>query len=209
MNNRVTHNNRSFLWMEYNWIYSDLGWSWRMCVPTKYRHSLTNVQALSIFCPIFVQVLSLSKMDKYWRNSKTILSTMSRYFYLTKVGQKLDMDKILTNLASNSLASPQHSIDKTWTKIWTSPCPIFVQYEKKLGWSKYSLDKSWTNIKIFRHIVDKFLTKLSKISINLTNIGHWQNLDKPWTNIGQNLYICPKIVQNLSNHPFRRSTQIM
>ena len=51
-----------------------------MCVPTKYRHSLTNVQALSIFCPIFVQVLSLSKMDKYWRNSKTILSTMSRYF---------------------------------------------------------------------------------------------------------------------------------
>ena len=61
----------------------------------------------------------------------------------------------------------------------------------------------------FGQSMDNYLTKLSKISIILTNIGHWQNLDKPWTNIGQNLDICLKIVQNLSNPPFRRSTTLV
>ena len=55
--------------------------------------------------------------------------------------------------------------------------------------------------------MDNYLTKLSKIEILLTNIGHGQNFDKPWTETGQNLYICQKIVQILSNPPFYRSTE--
>ena len=50
------------------------------------------------------------------------------------------------------------------------------------------------------------MTKLSKIEILLTNIGHGQNFDKHWTETGQNLDICQKIVQILSNLPFYRST---
>ena len=49
--------------------------------------------------------------------------------------------------------------------------------------------------------MDNYLTKLSKIEILWTNIGHGQNLDKHWTKTGQNLYICQKIVQILSNPP--------
>ena len=54
--------------------------------------------------------------------------------------------------------------------------------------------------------MDNYLTKLSKIEILLTNIGHGQNFDKHWTETGQNLDICQKIVQILSNPPFYRST---
>ena len=55
--------------------------------------------------------------------------------------------------------------------------------------------------------MDNYLTKLSKIEILLTNIGHGQNFDKPWTETGQNMDICQKIVQILSNLPFYRSTK--
>ena len=55
--------------------------------------------------------------------------------------------------------------------------------------------------------MDNYLTKLSKIEILLTNIGHGQNFDKHWTETGQNLDICQKIVQILSNPPFYRSTE--
>ena len=54
--------------------------------------------------------------------------------------------------------------------------------------------------------MDNHLTKLSKIEILLTNIGHGQNFDKHWTETGQKLDICQKIVQILSNLPFYRST---
>ena len=55
--------------------------------------------------------------------------------------------------------------------------------------------------------MDNYLTKLSKTGILLTNIGHGQNLDKHWTETGQNLDICQKVVQILSNPPFYRSTE--
>ena len=55
--------------------------------------------------------------------------------------------------------------------------------------------------------MDNYLTKLSKIEILLTNIGHGQSFDKHWIETGQNLDICQKIVQILSNPPFYRSTQ--
>ena len=56
--------------------------------------------------------------------------------------------------------------------------------------------------------MDNYLTKLSKIEILLTNIGHGQNFDKHWIETGQNLDICQKIVQILSNPPFYRSTKL-
>ena len=55
--------------------------------------------------------------------------------------------------------------------------------------------------------MDNYLTKLGKIEILLTNIRHGQNFDKHWTETGQNLDICQKIVQILSNPPFYRSTE--
>ena len=88
-------------------------------------------------------------------------------------------------------------VDKIWTvglepmliyfidKIWTKIGHFFVQGLSNVKNLKQG-DIFWTNIMIFGQFVDKFLTKLSKISIILTNIGHGQNLDKPWTNIGQN-----------------------
>ena len=57
--------------------------------------------------------------------------------------------------------------------------------------------------------MDNYLTKLSKFEILLTNIGHGQNFDKQWTETGQNLDICQKIVQILSNLPFYRSTVLL
>ena len=54
--------------------------------------------------------------------------------------------------------------------------------------------------------MDNYLTKLGKIEILLTNIRHGQKFDKHWTETGQNLDICQKIVQILSNPPFYRST---
>ena len=93
------------------------------------------------------------------------------------------------------------NLDKTWTFMY----PMFVWYEK-LWTKKYTLDKTWTITKILWQNMDNYLTKLSKIEILLTNIGHGQNLDKHWTETGQNLDICQKIVQILSNPPFYRST---
>ena len=55
--------------------------------------------------------------------------------------------------------------------------------------------------------MDNYLTKLSKIEILLTNIGHGQNFDKHWTETGQKKDICQKIVQILSNLPFYMSTK--
>ena len=77
----------------------------------------------------------------------------------------------------------------------------------KVRRSKNPLDKSWTIIKIFGQNMDNYLTKLSKIEILLTNIGHGLNFDNYWTETGQNLDICQKIVQILSNLPFYRSTE--
>ena len=88
-------------------------------------------------------------------------------------------------------------LGQIFEKIWT------VSLEPMLI---YFIDKSWTIMKNYGQSMDNYLTKLSKISIILTNIGHWQNLDKTWTIIGQNFDICQKFVQTLSNHQLLRST---
>ena len=59
----------------------------------------------------------MSNTDKYWKNFQDALRTMKKHLHETKVGQILDMDKILTNWTSNSVASSQHLIDTTWPKI--------------------------------------------------------------------------------------------
>ena len=118
---------------------------------------------------MFVQVLTLSNMDKYWTNFQEDTENQEQIY---SKRPKLDMDKILRKKwTSSSVTSPQHIIDKTWTKFWTNFCPIFVQYEKIRTWEK-TVDKTWTIIKIFGQNIDKNLTKLSKILIFLTNIGH-------------------------------------
>ena len=59
---------------------------------------LTNVQALSRFCPIFVQVLSTSNMDKYWTNFQENTWNHEHSFILdkswTKIGHGQNIDKI-------------------------------------------------------------------------------------------------------------------
>ena len=83
-----------------------------------------------------------------------ILRTMKKHLPKTKDGQKLDMDKILTNWTSNSFASPRISLTKFGQKIDHSLsiiCPIW----KNLGEGN-----------TFRQILDnngKFWTKYGQI----------------------------------------------
>ena len=59
---------------------------------------LTNVQVLSSFCPMFVQVLSMSNMDKYWTNFQENIWNHEHAFILdkswTKIGHGQNIDKI-------------------------------------------------------------------------------------------------------------------
>ena len=119
----------------------------------------------------------------------------------TKIGLGQNLDKVWT---SNLVTWPHYEIDKTWTKyghFLSKVCPILKSLDKEISLGQFldKWQKFWTGYW-------QFLDKLSKISIILTNIGHWQNLDKGWTNVGQNLDICPKFVKILSNHTFYRST---
>ena len=54
-------------------------------------------------------------------------------------------------------------LGQIFEKIWT------VSLEPMLI---YFIDKSWTIMKNYGQSMDNYLTKLSKISIILTNIGH-------------------------------------
>ena len=69
-----------------------------VCSDKNLDNFLTNVQALSRFCPIFVQVLSTSNMDKYWTNFQENTWNHEHAFILdkswTKIGHGQNIDKI-------------------------------------------------------------------------------------------------------------------
>ena len=95
---------------------------------------------------------------------------MSRHLYYKR--PNLDMDKILTNIGQANLSLV---LKISLTKLGQNFDNYFVQYlsnMKKYRTRKNTLDKSWTKIKVLGQIMDKNLTKLSKILIILTNIGH-------------------------------------
>ena len=153
---------------------------------------------MSKLCPDFVQYLSKFCPCPIWTNIgqifKILLGTMSIPLFKTKVGQKLDMDKILTKFRQTILLLDPNIL---WTKLGQNVdifLSKFCQIYKNLGQSN-SLQ---TNLGQLTKILDKILTKIRQNLVKLRLFWQLLDIDKTWTKVWQKIDKTLTFVQKLS-----------